>query len=121
MKEERMFILNMLNEGKITSDDACKLLAALKTSDGGSSSSASDLGDKVGKYAKDIKDKVSKMAKDAEPTVKKYADVVSDKIDDIRENFKAKKASKPDDDEIIIIDEEETAEEDTSEDTSGQV
>ncbi|MCD8238531.1 MAG: hypothetical protein LUC92_04240 [Clostridiales bacterium] len=120
MKEERMFILNMLNEGKITADDACKLLAALKTSDG-SSAASSDIGDKVGKYAKDIKDKVSKMAKDAEPTVKKYADVVSDKIDDIRESFKSKNASKVNDDEIIIIDEEEGAEEDASEDASGQV
>ncbi|MCD7855194.1 MAG: hypothetical protein LUG66_06230 [Clostridiales bacterium] len=120
MKEERMFILNMLNDGKITSDDACKLLAALKTSDGKSSSS-SEIGDKVEKYAKDIKAKVSKMAKDAEPTVKKYAGAVSDKIDDIRESFKTKKAASASDDEIIIIDEEEdAAREEASENTSGE-
>ncbi len=109
MKEERLLILNMLNEGKITADEACRLLAALKGEDKGSS----EIGEKVTKYAGDIKKKVSKLAHDAEPAVKKYADAVSDKIDDIKSNIKNRKAADTAEDEIIIVD--ETDEEDGSE------
>lgn len=107
MKEERMFILNMLNDGKISADDACKLLAAIKPS----GEKSAEIGDKVGKYAKDLKTKVSKIAKDAEPKVKKYAEAVNDKFEDIKSNIKSKKASKAAEEEIIIVDTDEYSDE----------
>lgn len=106
MKEERMFILNMLNEGKITADDACKLLAALKKDE---KISSAEIGEKVNKYAKTVKDKVVKIAKDAEPKVKKYADVVNDKIEDIKTGIKSRKNTASDSDDIIVDITEEAA------------
>ncbi|MCD8089063.1 MAG: hypothetical protein LUD81_00265 [Clostridiales bacterium] len=105
MKEERLLVLNMLNEGKITADEACKLLAALK----GEDKTNGEFGEKVGKYACDIRKKVSKLAKEAEPTVKKYAEAVGDKFEDIKENLKGKKSTAADEEEIIIVDETEEA------------
>jgi transcriptional regulator len=65
MKDERMMILQMVSDGKITTDDGVKLLKALNKS--------ADTEEKVAKAAKQFKSKVSDIAKDAEPKVKKVA------------------------------------------------
>ncbi|MCD7777081.1 MAG: hypothetical protein LUH47_01040 [Clostridiales bacterium] len=89
MKEERILVLNMLNEGKITADEAFKLLSVLNGSEPVKENG--EFSEKVNKYAGDIKKKVTKLAKDAEPTVKKYAEAVGDKIEDIKSGIKNKK------------------------------
>ncbi len=65
MKEERLMILRMIDEGKISADDGVKLLKAL--------SKSGDTEEKISKAAKQIKDKVTDIAKEAEPKVKKAA------------------------------------------------
>jgi transcriptional regulator len=83
MKEERIMILKMVDEGKITADDGVKLLKALSRS--------GDTEEKISKAAKHFKDRVSDIAKEAEPKVKKaahdirvrsgeVADVIGEKI-----------------------------------------
>jgi polyhydroxyalkanoate synthesis regulator phasin len=83
MKEERIMILKMVDEGKITADDGVKLLKALSRS--------VDTEEKISKAAKHFKEKVSDIAKEAEPKVKKaahdikvksgeVADVIGEKI-----------------------------------------
>lgn len=65
MKEERIMILKMIDEGKISVDDGVKLLKAINKS--------SDTEEKITNVAKQFKSKVSDMAKEAEPKVKKVA------------------------------------------------
>lgn len=62
MKEERMMILKMIESGKITADEAVKLLGALSSSG------------KASEMLGTVKKKVSKLAKDAEPVVKAAAE-----------------------------------------------
>ncbi len=81
MKEERMAILKMVEEGKISTDDAVKLLdsiAAQKKSSG--------FDEKINKaarsmdcFAKEVKEKVSEAAKDFEPKVKNTAKIIVEK------------------------------------------
>ena len=68
MKEERMFILNMLNEGKITADEAVNLLNALP------SPSAS-----FDEFARGVKSKAADFREKAEPKVKKAAQDIRDR------------------------------------------
>ncbi len=99
MKEERMFILNLLKEGTINADETCRLLAAL-----GGEKSENELGEKVSDCASQIKKKVSAIADNARPKVKKYAEAVGEKLDNIKTELKSKKSfTKPAND--IIIDE----------------
>ncbi len=65
MKEERMMILRMVDEGKINVDDGVKLLKAINK--------ASDTEEKISKAANKIKTKVSDFAEEAKPVVKKAA------------------------------------------------
>jgi polyhydroxyalkanoate synthesis regulator phasin len=86
MKDERMMILQMVSDGKISTDDGVKLLKALNKS--------ADTEEKVAKAAKQFKDKVSDIAKDAEPKVKKVAHNLKVKsgevADEIGERIKAR-------------------------------
>ncbi len=86
MKEERIMILKMVDEGKISADDGVKLLKALSRS--------ADAEEKISKAAKHIKNKVSDFAKDAEPVVKKAAHDIKVKsgemADEIGEKIKSK-------------------------------
>lgn len=115
MKEERLLVLNMLNEGKINTEEACKLLEAL-----GSSAQSGEFGEKVSKYADSFKKKAVKLAKNAEPTVKKYAEAVGEKFEDIKSGIKNKTKSDDIDEENIVVDETETdgEAEDNSDDDS---
>ena len=80
MKDERIMILQMVNEGKICPDDAAKLLEALKEKDKGYQTTIKtdiDVAEKfnkfcgsVEKFAKSAGTKASQALKDAEPAVK---------------------------------------------------
>ena len=65
MKEERMMILRMVDEGKINVDEGVKLLKAINK--------ATDTEEKISKAASKIKTKVSDFAEEAKPVVKKAA------------------------------------------------
>lgn len=86
MKEERIMVLKMIDEGKITADDGVKLLKAL--------SKSGDTEEKISKAAKQFKDKVTDIAKEAEPKVKKAAQDLKKRggevADEIGEKIKSK-------------------------------
>lgn len=63
MKEEKMTILKMLEDGKITADEACKLMEAVSAGEN--------------KIAA-VKERLTSMAKDAKPVLKKAAGVAKD-------------------------------------------
>lgn len=81
MKKERLRILDLLEQGKITADEASKLLEALKSPtvdfDDMESDFATDVEEKLNRFsrtmdsfAKDFGDKMSGTFKDVEPKVK---------------------------------------------------
>lgn len=80
MKNERLLILEMVNEGKITVDEAIKLIDSLKK---GTSFDASDMIDTV-------KEKVNDFVDDAKPVVKKYASKAMEMGEDVYNKGKAK-------------------------------
>ena len=65
MKEERMMILRMVDEGKINVDEGVKLLKAINK--------ATDTEEKISKAASKIKTKMNDFAEEAKPVVKKAA------------------------------------------------
>lgn len=84
MKEERLMILKMIEEGKINANEGVNLLNALRGD--GKSFKRSEVEDKLSKavktvdaFAKDVKVKVEDFAKDAEPKVKEASQVVLEK------------------------------------------
>lgn len=79
MKEETMMILKMIDSGKITADDAVKLINAIKPDE----KSTTDKIDSV-------KKKVTKLAKDAEPKVKAAANVIAEKSVELGNTLKKK-------------------------------
>ncbi len=85
MKEERMLILNMLNDGKITADEAVSLLNALPSE-----------GCSFDDFARSVKTKVEGFAEKAEPKVKKAAQDIRDRsveaFDNIKDKIKEKRA-----------------------------
>ena len=85
MKEERMFILNMLNEGKISADEAVNLLNALPSPE----RSFND-------FAREMKNKAVDFKEKAEPKVKKAAQDFRDRsveaFDNIKDIIKEKTA-----------------------------
>ena len=99
LKDERIMILEMVREGKISTDDATKLLSSLG---GGSSSSKGfdneeDFEDKLNKFyssvdtfAKDLKDRFGKVYKDAEPKVKEVTHKAMKKTASIMEDLSEK-------------------------------
>ena len=130
MTEETKMILKMVEDGKISSDEAIKLLKTLKDK----SSSGIDIEEKiqkagkaVGEFAKDVNRTVSTLAKKAEPVVKDFTYTVIDKTSEITNNVgkavkglfdeTASKAAEDDDDEIEILEMGEDTEEDESDET----
>lgn len=94
MKEERMKILKMVEEGKISVDEATKLLEALKETypfesydDYSFNEKAKDFAKNAESFAKDLGDRMSSFAKGMEPKVKKATEFVVGKtasvVDDI--------------------------------------
>lgn len=98
MKEERMKILKMVEDGKISVDDATKLLESLKETYPFEMYEESEFNEKVKQFAKnaenfarDIGDKMGSFAKDMEPKVKKATGFVVGKtaavVDEISKNL----------------------------------
>ena len=83
-QQERIMVLKMVEEGKITVDEAVKLIKAM--------GNCSDTGEKIKKAAKDMKGKISEMAKEAEPKVKMATKTVVSKtgevVDELSKNIK---------------------------------
>lgn len=87
MNDERMLILKMIDEGKITVDEGVKLLKTV--------SRTAEVEEKLGEAAKkaqaiamEVKDKAVELAKDAEPKVKKAAQVIGEKATEVASTIK---------------------------------
>ena len=133
MNEETKMILKMVEDGKISSDEAIKLIKALK--DKGSSSCCADIEEKlqkagkaVGDFAKDVNKTVNSLAKKAEPVVKDFTYTVVDKTSEITNNIgkavkglfdetPTKDSAEDDVDEIEILEMGEDVEESESDET----
>ncbi|MCL2856033.1 MAG: hypothetical protein FWE21_10560 [Defluviitaleaceae bacterium] len=92
MQEERMKVLEMINEGKITVDEGTKLLQTLRCEDGGQR-----FEEKFNKFTQDTKEffkdmgcKINEMYKEVEPKVKSATQKVVAKTADIAENISQK-------------------------------
>ena len=119
MKEERMYILTMLNEGKITADEAVCLLNALASTEPRG----------FDEFAKSVKEKAVNFAEMAEPKVKKAAKDIKDKSVEVFGSIKGKFKEMKENDNIndaeeseyvIVSDEDEIidASDDISEDST---
>jgi len=97
MQEERMQVLKMVDEGKISVDEATKLLDALRVSGG----QQVNLEEKFNAFAKDTKEffkdvrnKINVMYKEAEPKIKEATKTVVAKTanfaDSISQNLNEK-------------------------------
>lgn len=84
MQEERIMVLNMVGEGKITAEEGVQLIKALACS--------GDSGEKIKMAAKDVGNKISEMARVAEPKVKKVTKAAVTKtgevVDELGKNIK---------------------------------
>ena len=77
LREERIMILEMVREGKISTEDATKLLNSIGAGSGTKEVDQEEIEEKfnrfynsVDSFAKDLKDRFGKVYKDAEPKVK---------------------------------------------------
>lgn len=97
LKEERIMILNMVQDGKLTTDEATKLLNALRVGTL-EVESGFDMEEKIYKFtksvdsfAKDVTGKLGTAFKDAEPKLKKATKTAVEKtakvIDDISKSL----------------------------------
>lgn len=91
MKEERLMILKMVEEGKVSADEAVKLLNAVN---GTKNDKYFDFEDKVNKaaksmdeFAKDVKVKLTGVAKEVEPKVRKTTQAVIEKTGEVVDEF----------------------------------
>jgi len=90
MQEERLQVLKMVDEGKITVDEATKLLDALKLAGG----PQANLDEKFNAFAKDTKEffkemgaKINEMYKEAEPKIKEATKTVVSKTANLADNI----------------------------------
>ncbi|MCL2699810.1 MAG: hypothetical protein FWE68_05805 [Defluviitaleaceae bacterium] len=96
MKKERIKILEMLEEGKISVDDATKLLEALKSGSAfpwdapdydDAEEKLNEFSKNVDQFAKDCSEKFSSVYKEVEPKLKSATKVVLEKtvslLDDV--------------------------------------
>ena len=97
-KTERMRVLDLLESGKITADEATKLLDSLGGPHLMSKESRENLEERVGnfakevnKFAKEIGCKMQEMYKEAEPKIKKASQTALEKaaaaLDDLAHNI----------------------------------
>ena len=90
MQEERMQVLKMVDEGKITVDEAAKLLDTLK---GGNDTGRQfeekfkDFAQDMKEFCKDVTCKINEMTKKAEPKVKEFAKTVVTKTAEVADNI----------------------------------
>jgi len=90
MQEERIQVLKMVDEGKISVDEAAKLLDALRVSGAGQA----NFEEKFNAFAKDTKEffkeigtKINEMYKDAEPKIKEATKTVVSKTASLADNI----------------------------------
>ena len=89
MQEERMQVLKMVDEGKITVDEATKLLEGLRATGGDKQfeekfqAFASDMKE----FCKDVACKINEATKKAEPKVKEFAKNVASKTAEVADNI----------------------------------
>ena len=79
MKEERMFILTMVNEGKISASEGVELLNALAATE-----------NSLDGFARGVKDKTADLADRAKPKVKKAATSIKNKSVEVFDSLKGK-------------------------------
>ena len=94
MKDERLLILKMVEDGKITADEATKLLHSLAaTCECGSGINFEEKFNKFGEnmqnFAKEVTCKVNEMYKTAEPKIRDFTKTVVTKTADIADNISA--------------------------------
>ena len=91
MQEERMQVLKMVDEGKITVDEATKLLEGLRAAGGEGSrqfeEKFKEFASDMKEFAKDVTCKINEATKKAEPKVKEFAKNVVSKTADIADNI----------------------------------
>lgn len=98
MKDERLKVLQMIEEGKISVEDATKLLDAFKNSQSAKEQKdldlykkVSDFNDSIEQFAKDLGDKFSEAYKDMEPKLRDATKKVVEKtavfVDDISKSL----------------------------------
>jgi len=91
MQEERMKILEMVDEGKITVDEATKLLDSLGAKDYEKGvnfeEKFKDFSQDMKEFAKDVTAKINDMTKKAEPKIKEFTKSVVSKTANIADNI----------------------------------
>ena len=91
MNEEKLMILKMVDEGKISTNEAVKLINALSEKKPDRSIELEDKVQKATKavdnFAKDVKTKVGEIAKNAEPKVRDATFAIVDKTTEITEEL----------------------------------
>ena len=90
MQEERMQVLKMVDEEKITVDEATKLLESLRaTNDGGKQfeEKFKEFANDMKEFAKDVTCKINEATKKAEPKVKEFAKTVVSKTAEVADNI----------------------------------
>ena len=92
MQEERMQVLKMVDEGKITVDEATKLFDALKLT--GGAANQQNFEEKFNNFTKETKEffkevgcKINELYKKAEPKIKEVGTNVVAKTADIADNI----------------------------------
>ena len=95
MKEERMFILNLLSEGKVSADEAAKLLESVGKKprkeywddDVTAEERLKNFSKSVESFAKDFGSKMQTAYKDMEPKVRKTTKVIMEKTASVVDNM----------------------------------
>ena len=91
MQEERMQVLKMVDEGKITVDEATKLLEGLRATGGEPSKQFEEkfkvFANDMKEFAKDMTCKINEATKKAEPKVKEFAKNVVSKTAEVADNI----------------------------------
>jgi polyhydroxyalkanoate synthesis regulator phasin len=89
--EERLKVLKMVEDGKVTVDEATKLLETLKST---THEPITDFNEKISEFAQDMKDfckdigtKMNELYKDAEPKIKEFTKTVVEKTANIADNI----------------------------------
>jgi len=85
MKEERMKILDMLEKGAISADEANKLLASLGTKS--DDDKLAEFANNVAEFAKEVGEKTKEICKNVSPKVKDATKVVVVKTAGLVENI----------------------------------
>jgi len=89
MQEERMAVLKMVDEGKITVDEATKLLEGLRVTGDGRQfeEKFKEFAGDMREFCKDAVCKINEATKKAEPKVKEFAKNVVSKTAEVADNI----------------------------------